>query len=56
VTWSRAELLQNRRELTTKVGTTLVSARALCLDLLLHVVAYFRRTKLLLGVQEQSGI
>jgi len=38
VTWSGVELLQSGRDLTTKVGgTTLASACALCLDLLLYV-------------------
>ena len=38
VTRDRAELLQNERDLTTKNGgTTLVSARALCLDRLSRV-------------------
>ena len=45
------------KEVDNKSGeTTLASARALCLNLLLRVVAYFRRTELLPGVQERSGI
>jgi len=38
MTQSRAELLWSGRDLTTKVGgTTLASARVLCLDLLSHM-------------------
>jgi len=56
VTQSGAELLWNERKLTTKMRTTLASARVLCLDFLSHVVVYFKRTELLSGVQEKSGI
>jgi len=57
VTWSGVELLQSRRELTTKVGNNLgLSSYAVPRSSVVCVVAYFRRTELLPGVQERSGI
>jgi len=57
VTWSGVELLQSRRELTTKVGNNLgLSSCAVPRSSVVCVVAYFRRTELLPGVQERSGI
>jgi len=57
VTWSRAELLQSRRELTTKVRNNLgLSSCAVPRSAVTCVVAYFRKTELLPGVQERSGI
>ena len=51
------ELLQSRRELTTKVGNNLgLSSCAMPQSDIICVVAYFRRTELLPGVQERSGI
>jgi len=51
------ELLQNGRELTTKVRNNL--SLSLCTvpqSVVACVVAYFRRMELLPGVQERSGI
>jgi len=57
VTWSRAELLRSGRELTTKVGNNLgLSLCTVSQSAVVCVVAYFRRTELLPGVQERSGI
>ena len=57
MTWSGAELLQSRRELTTKVRNNLgLSSCAVPRSAVACVVAYFRKTELLLGVQERSGI
>jgi len=57
VAQSGAELLQNERELTTKVENNLgLSSCAVPRSAVACVVAYFRRTKLLSGVQERSGI
>jgi len=51
------ELLQSGRELTTKVGNNLgLSLCAIPQFAVICVVAYFRRTELLPGVQERSGI
>ena len=62
--WSRsriiqsgAELLQSRRELTTKVKNNLgLSLCPVPQSAVTCVVVYFRRTKLLPGVQKRSGI
>jgi len=52
-----AELLQSGRELTTKVENNLgLSSCAVPRSAVICVVAYFRRTELLPGVQEGSGI
>jgi len=52
-----AELLQSGRELTTKVENNLgLSSCAMPRSAVICVVAYFRRTELLPGVQEGSGI
>jgi len=57
VTWSRAELLWSGRELTTKVENNLgLSLCTVSQSAVVCVVAYFRRTELLPGVQERSGI
>jgi len=57
VTQSGAELLQSGRELTTKMGNNLgLSSCTVPRSAIVCVVAYFRRTELLSGVQEQSGI
>jgi len=57
MTQSRAELLWSGRELTTKVGNNLgLSSCAMPRSAVVCVVAYFRRTELLPGVQERSGI
>ena len=57
MTWSRAELLQSERELTTKVENNLsLSLCAVPQSIVAYVVAYFRRTELLPGVQKRSGI
>ena len=57
VTWSRAELLWSGRELTTKVENNLgLSLCTVSQSAVICVVAYFRRTELLPGVQERSGI
>ena len=57
MTWSRAELLQSERELTTKVENNL--GLGLCTmprSAVACVVVYFRKTELLPGVQKRSGI
>jgi len=52
-----AELLWSGRELTTKVGNNLgLSSCAVPRSTVMCVVAYFRRTELLSGVPERSGI
>jgi len=57
VTWNGAELLWSRRKLTTKVGNNLgLSSCAMPRSVVMCVVAYFRRTELLPGAQERSGI
>ena len=57
MTQNGAELLQSGRELTTKWGNNLgLSLYAMPQSAVACVVAYFRRTELLLGVQEKSGI
>jgi len=57
VTWSGVELLRSRRGLTTKVGNNLgLSLCTVPQSAVACVVAYFRRTELLPGVQERSGI
>jgi len=57
MTWSRAELLWNERELTTKVGNNLgLSLYTMPWSTITCVVVYFRRTELLPGVQERSSI
>ena len=57
VTQSGAELLWNGRELTTKVENNLgLSSCAVSQSAVMCVVVYFRRTELLPGVQERSGI
>ena len=57
MTWSRAELLWSGRELTTKVENNLgLSLCTVSQSAVVCVVAYFRRTELLPGVQERSGI
>jgi len=57
VTQSEVELLQSGRELTTKWENNLgLSSCAVPRSAVAHVVAYFRRTELLSGVQERSGI
>jgi len=57
VTWSRAELLWNERELTTKVGNNFgLSSCTVPRSTVACVVAYFRKTELLPGVQERSSI
>ena len=57
VTWNGAELLQSARELTTKWGNNLgLSSCAVPRSAVACVVVYFRRTELLSGVQERSGI
>jgi len=56
VTWSGVELLWSRRELTTKVWNNLgLSSCTVPQSSVTYVVAYFRRTELLPGVQEWSG-
>jgi len=56
-TWSGVELLQNRRELTTKVENNLgLSSCTVPQSAVACVVAYFRRTELLPGVQKRSSI
>ena len=48
MTWSRAELLQSGRELTTKIENNLgLSSCTVPRSAVTCVVAYFRRTKLL---------
>jgi len=57
VTQSGAELFRSGRELTTKVGNNLgLSWCTVPRSAVVCVVAYFRRTELLPGVQEGSGI
>jgi len=57
VTQSEVELLQSERKLTTKVENNLgLSLCAVPQSAVMCVVAYFRRTELLPGVQERSGI
>ena len=57
MTWSGAELLQSGRELTTKWENNLgLSLCAVPRSAVAYVVAYFRRTELLSGDQERSGI
>jgi len=57
VTWSGTELLWSGRELTTKVENNLgLSSCAVPQSVVAYVVVYFRRTELLPGVQERSGI
>jgi len=57
VTRSGAELLRNGRELTTKWENNLgLSSCTVSRSTVAHVVAYFRRTELLPGVSERSGI
>jgi len=57
VTWSRVELLWSGRGLTTKVRKNLgLSLCAMPQSSVTCVVAYFRRTGLLPGVQKRSGI
>jgi len=57
VTWGEAELLQSGKELTTKWGNKLgLSSCTVSRSAVACVVAYFRRTELLSGVQERSGI
>ena len=57
MTWSGVELLWSGRELTTKVGNNLgLSLCTVPRSSVACVVAYFRRTELLPGVQERSGI
>ena len=52
-----AELLWNGRELTTKRENNLgLSSCAVPRSTVACVVAYFRRTELLLGISERSGI
>jgi len=57
VTQSGVELLWSGRELTTKMGSNLgLSSCTVPQSSVTCVVAYFRRTELLPGVQERSGI
>jgi len=57
VTQSGVELLWSGRELITKVGNNLgFSSYAVPQSSIVYVVVYFRRTELLPGVQERSGI
>jgi len=57
MTQSGAKLLQSGRELTTKVGNNLgLSLCTVPRSAVVCMVAYFRRTELLPGVQERSGI
>ena len=52
-----AELLWSGRELTTKVGNNLgLSLCTVPRSAVVCVVAYFRKTELLPGIQERSGI
>ena len=54
---SKVELLQSEIKLTTKVGNNLgLSLCAVPQSAVAYVIAYFRRTKLLPGVQKRSGI
>jgi len=51
------ELLWSRRELTTKVKNNLgLSSCPVPQSAIMCIVTYFRRTELLPGVQERSGI
>jgi len=55
--WSGAGLLQSGRELTTKWRNNLgLSLCAVPRSTVARVVVYFRRTELLSGVEERSGI
>jgi len=57
VTQSRVEILQSGRELTTKVKNNLgLSLCAVPQSAITCMVVYFRRTELLLGVQERNDI
>jgi len=57
MTQSGVELLWSGRELTTKVGNNLgLSLCTVLQSAVMCVVAYFRRTELLPGVQKRSGI
>ena len=57
MTQSGVELLWSGRELTTKVGNNLgLSLCTVLQSAVVCVVAYFRRTELLPGVQKRSGI
>ena len=57
MTQSGAELLWSGGELTTKVRNNLgLSSCAVPQSAVMCVVAYFRRTELLPGVQKRSGI
>jgi len=57
VTQSEAELLQSGRILTTKVENNLgLSSCAVPRSTVICVVAYFKRTELLPGVQERSSV
>jgi len=57
VIWSGAKLLQSGRKLITKVGNNLgLSLCTVSQSIVMCVVAYFRRTELLPGAQERSGI
>jgi len=57
VTWSGVEILWSKRELTTKVRNNLgLSLSTVPQSSVACVVVYFRRTELLPGVQERSGI
>jgi len=57
VTQNRAELLWSGRKLTTKVENNLgLSSCTVPQSAVMCVVAYFRKTELLPGVQEKSGI
>jgi len=57
VTQSEAELLQSGRVLTTKVENNLgLSSYAVSRSTVACMVAYFRRTELLPGVQERSSV
>jgi len=57
ITQSKAKLLQSGRELTTKVGNNLdLSLCTVPRSAVVYMVVYFRRTELLPGVQERSGI
>jgi len=57
VTWNGAGLLWSGRELTTKCGNNLgLSSCAVPRSAVAYVVVYFRRTELLPGVSERSGM
>jgi len=57
MTWSGAELLWSGRDLTTKVENNLgLSSCTVPRSTVTCVVAYFRKTELLPGIQERSGI